>query len=112
MQQWAAKFYKSGGWKKTRYSYLVSKNFICERCGARATMVHHRTYLTEQLINDPEMTAGFNNLEALCEACHDAEHKADSPLREGMYFDSEGMLRCVGADEEMDQGEAPRFTQK
>ena len=112
MQQWAEKFYKSNGWKKTRYSYLVSQNFICERCGARATMVHHRTYLNEQLINDPEMTVGFNNLEALCEACHDAEHKADSPLREGMYFDSEGMLRCVGADEEMDQGEAPRFVEK
>ena len=98
MQQWAEKFYKSTGWQKTRYAYLVSQNFICERCGARATMVHHRTYLTEQLINDPDMTVGFKNLEALCEACHDAEHKADSPLREGMYFDSEGMLQCRDAD--------------
>ena len=63
-------------------------------------MVHHKKYLTEQLINDPDMTVGYDNLEALCEACHDAEHKVDSPLREGMYFDSEGMLRCV--DDEAD----------
>ena len=95
MKPWAEKFYKSSAWQKTRYAYLVSQNFICERCGGRATMVHHRKYLTEQSIGDPEMTVGVGNLEALCEACHDAEHKVDSPLREGMYFDGEGMLRCV-----------------
>lgn len=103
MQQWAEKFYKSNVWKRTRYSYLVSQNFICERCGARATMVHHRKYLNEQRINDPEMTVEYSNLEALCEACHDAEHKADSPLREGMYFDEEGMLRCKEKDEDDEQ---------
>lgn len=95
MKPWAEKFYKSTAWQKTRYAYLVSKNFTCERCGGRATMVHHRKHLTEQLINDPAMTVGVDNLEALCEACHDAEHKSDSPLREGMYFDSEGMLHCA-----------------
>ena len=94
MQKWAEKFYKSTAWQRTRYAYLVSQNFTCERCGGIATMVHHRKYLTEQLINDPEMTVGFGNLEALCEACHDAEHKQDSALRDGMYFDGEGMLRC------------------
>ena len=100
MKPWAEKFYKSTAWQKTRYAYLVSQNFTCERCGGRATMVHHRRYLTEQLINDPEMTVGCGNLEALCEACHDAEHKADGPLREGMYFDEEGMLRCRENEEE------------
>lgn len=97
MQKWAEHFYKSTSWKKTRYSYLVSKNFICERCGARATMVHHRTYLTEQLINNPELTVGYENLEALCETCHDVEHKTDSPLREGFSFDKDGMLQFVGS---------------
>lgn len=100
MKPWAEKFYKSSAWQKTRYAYLVSQNFICERCGGRATMVHHRKHLTEQSIGDPEMTVGVGNLEALCEACHDAEHKVDSPLREGMYFDGEGMLRCVESEAE------------
>ena len=104
MKPWAEKFYKSTAWKKTRYTYLVSKDFTCERCGGRATMVHHRKYLTEQLINDPEMTVGVGNLEALCEACHDAEHKTVSPLRKGMYFDEEGMLCCF--ENEPEPGDA------
>lgn len=107
MQKWAEHFYKSTGWKKTRYSYLVSKDFTCERCGARATMVHHRTYLTEQLINNPALTVGYENLEALCETCHDVEHKADSPLRKGMYFDGEGMLCFAEEDDAREAAEAP-----
>ena len=112
MQPWAEKFYKSDNWKKTRYAYLVSQNFICERCGGRATMVHHRKYLTDQRIKDPELTVGFGNLEALCEACHDAEHKADSPLREGFFFDKDGMLQFVGAEDEDGSAEAPRVAKK
>ena len=101
MKPWAEKFYKSSAWQKTRYAYLVSHNFICERCGAVATMVHHKKYLNEQRINDPEFTVSFDNLEALCEACHDAEHKRDSALRPGLCFDSEGMLReCASVDED------------
>ena len=67
-------------------------------------MVHHRKYLTEQLINDPALTVGVGNLEALCEACHDAEHKTVSPLRKGMYFDEEGMLCCF--ENEPEPGDA------
>ena len=112
MQKWAEKFYKSDKWKKTRYAYMVSKNFICERCGGRATMVHHRNYLNEQRINDPEMTVGFGNLEALCDACHAAEHSIDRPLPDGMYFDADGMLQCVSTDTEPASAQPPGCSKK
>lgn len=92
MKEWAAGFYKSDRWKKTRLSYLVQQNFVCERCGGVAEMVHHKQYLTEDNIEDPEFSISFGNLEALCNKCHQLEHHKSSATREGLCFDSKGQL--------------------
>ena len=78
---------------------IAEQNHIMNN--ASIEMAYHKKYLNEQRIKDPEFTVSFDNLEALCEACHDAEHKRDSALRPGLCFDSEGMLReCASVDED------------
>lgn len=79
MQPWAEHFYKSPAWKHTRLSYLKSVGCLCERCLAKglyvpAVYVHHKTYLTQANIDDPNISLSWENLEALCEQCHKDEH--------------------------------------
>ena len=76
-------FYQSGAWKKCRAGYLASVGGLCERCAKKglivpAEQVHHKTKLTPENLNDPSITLNWDNLEALCMDCHQAEHK---PIR-------------------------------
>ena len=41
MKAWAKSFYLSAAWEKTRAAYLMSQDYICERCGQPAKIVHH-----------------------------------------------------------------------
>ena len=83
-----AKFYKSQKWQKCRNSYIISKNYICERCGKEAFFVHHKIYINEKNINDSNITLNFDNLECLCKTCHNQEHF----LKNKIKFDKNGDL--------------------
>jgi len=91
-KEYAIKFYSSKAWHKTRYSYIVSKGGLCERCGAGAKLVHHKNYITPDNINDYTVTLNHNNLELLCQDCHNLEHMATQPTIKGLRFDSDGQL--------------------
>lgn len=54
----------------------MSQHYLCERCGEPAKVVHHRRYLTRENINNPSISLAWNNLEALCQDCHNKEHHA------------------------------------
>lgn len=76
---WTKGFYTSKAWKQNSKAYLSSVDGLCERCRAAgrlvpAVIVHHRIHLTPELMKDPNMTMGWNNLEALCRDCHNKEH--------------------------------------
>lgn len=91
MKAWAKSFYLSAAWEQTRAAYLMSKDFICERCGEPAKIVHHKRWLNRGNINDTSTTLSWNNLEALCQDCHNKEHhKQKSKLRYG--FDADGRI--------------------
>ena len=80
MKEYAKAFYKSKTWQQCRASYLRSVGGLCERCLSKglikpAVMVHHKTYITPDNINDPNVTLNWNNLEALCQGCHTDEHQ-------------------------------------
>ena len=45
MKEWAKSFYLSAAWENTRAAYLISQDFICERCGEPAKIVHHKRCL-------------------------------------------------------------------
>ena len=79
MKEYASKFYKSNAWKQCRENYLKSVGGLCEKCMMKglfvpAVIVHHRQHITEQNINDPNITLNHFNLEALCRECHHEEH--------------------------------------
>lgn len=80
MEEYAAKFYKSAAWKRCRAAYLKSVGGLCERCLeagriSPAAVVHHKIYISPANISNPKITLDHNNLEALCWACHEQEHK-------------------------------------
>lgn len=75
-------FYKSKAWERTRELYLKKVNHLCERCLENglvvpARIVHHKIYLTEANYRDPNVSLSFENLEALCQDCHNSEHFGD-----------------------------------
>lgn len=80
MKDFASGFYKSKTWQQCRTSYLKSVGGLCERCYQKglfipAKIVHHKTYLTPDNINDPDVSLNWDNLEAICKPCHEAEHE-------------------------------------
>lgn len=67
MKAWAKSFYLSAAWEQTRAAYLMSQDYICERCGQPAKIVHHKRWLNRENINDISVTLCWDNLEALCQ---------------------------------------------
>jgi len=88
MKRTGQKVYDSRKWRKIRKLYLESQNYICERCGQVATIVHHKKYLTADNVTDNDIAYNFDNLEALCQDCHNLEH--DHFLQTGAVFSSSG----------------------
>lgn len=92
MQAWAKAFYLSPEWRRAR-AYIVDRDHgLCVRCGRPGEIVHHKTHLTPQNIDDPEIALGEENLELLCRDCHGMEHTSDPPAAAGLTFDEEGNL--------------------
>ena len=81
MKEYAKDFYKSDAWKKARVAVIKRANGLCERCRAAGqykpgVIVHHKKYITPGNIHDARVTLDLNNLEYVCEDCHNKEHKA------------------------------------
>ncbi len=96
-KDYAKDFYSSAAWIRCRRSFLNSKMHICERCQNKngvGNIVHHKTYITPDNINDPDVTLSWDNLECLCQVCHNREHhKEDEAVTaEGLVFDEMGRL--------------------
>lgn len=71
---------------------MQSQHYICERCGKVAIICHHKQYISPENINNPNITLNWNNLEALCQTCHNLEHHSSNVIAEGLSFNSEGNL--------------------
>lgn len=96
MKPWAEKFYNSDAWRSCRDSFLKSKGYLCERCSTpdnpvTAKIAHHKTYLTRQNVNDPHIALSWDNLEALCQDCHNKEHHRNDKKKR-YAFDEAGNL--------------------
>ena len=89
VEEWARQFYLSKNWEQTRAAYLMSQHYICERCGEPAKLVHHKHWINRANINDANVTLRWDNLEALCQDCHNKEHhKREQKKR--YRFDEDG----------------------
>ncbi len=99
MKAWARGFYFSKAWSDTREAYLVSKHYLCERCEQPAKIVHHKQYLTPANINDTSITLSWDNLEALCQDCHNKEHHKSEEQRR-YCFDEDGNIIAAPTEAE------------
>lgn len=89
---YALSFYNSKAWVKCRNSFMKSKNYICERCGGSAYIVHHKKHITPSNISDPSITLSWDNLQALCLDCHNVVHGKGGACIDGVSFDKNGDL--------------------
>lgn len=91
-------FYKSKAWRKCRAGYIKSVGGLCERCLKegkikKGYIVHHKKYLTEQTINDPDVSLNWDNLEYICFDHHQQEHfQKEKIIENGLMFDENGNL--------------------
>jgi len=84
------RFYWSNKWRKTAALYMESQHNICERCGRLAHIIHHKDYLTPCNVDNLDVALGWDNLEALCQECHNIEHKGGVSIADGLKFDECG----------------------
>lgn len=97
VKPWAARFYRSKAWRKCRDAYFAYRHGLCERCGAGGKIVHHKTYLSPENIDDPDVALNWDNLELVCQTCHNQEHHDMGATEDGLTFDEDGNLVEVGA---------------
>lgn len=88
------RFYESPEWRRCKEAYLKKVNHLCERCLSKglyipAQIVHHKTYLTAENFGDASLMYGFDNLEALCLACHNDEHGKSKAARRWKFVDGQ-----------------------
>ena len=97
-KKWAKAFYNSALWEKERAYILKRDRYTCTEpgCFRLATEVHHIKEITQQNINDVNITLNEHNLRALCSDCHKritkAEHGREGKenLKRELSFDDEG----------------------
>lgn len=77
---------------------MESVSHLCERCLKQGIMkpaeiVHHKTELTPENINNPNITLSFDNLEAVCRDCHAIIHELHQRKRRYKILD-DGKVVC------------------
>lgn len=86
MRSIESKFYKTSAWKKCRAGYIKSVGRLCERCLAKGLIVpgyivHHKIELTPENVTDPAVSLSYDNLEYLCQECHNKEHFSENNVK-------------------------------
>lgn len=79
LKEYAASFYSSKAWQRTREAYKKSVGGLCEICWSKGILkpgeiVHHKIHISPDNINDPEITLSFQNLLLVCRDCHAQIH--------------------------------------
>lgn len=93
--EYAEWFYNSKQWRKLRRAYTAAHP-LCERCLAKGEttptkIIHHKQYITPENINNADVTLNWDNLEAVCQDCHNAIHFGESVTMD-YVFDSDGQI--------------------
>ena len=70
---------------------MQSVGRLCERCLKRgiissADVVHHKVPLTEETVNDLNLSLNWGNLQALCRKCHAEVHDEIYAARSGRRY--------------------------
>ena len=92
-REFAKRFYKSTAWKKCRKAFIDYRitvdGGLCQTCREEpGYIVHHKEWLTEENIDNPEITLNHDNLKYDCLICHNKETKEEL----NYYFSSDGQI--------------------
>lgn len=77
----AMQFYNSKQWKELRFMLIIQRGAKCERCGKDFMLdpshliAHHKKELTPTNIQDPTIALNPENIEIICDECHNKEHR-------------------------------------
>ena len=101
---YAKPLYDSPKWKACRQAYIANRikidGGLCEECHMRiGRIVHHKQMISEENINDPNITLNHDNLEYVCKYCHDRmeDHFVKTKSSSVRYkFDEFGQPFIVG----------------
>lgn len=95
-------FYKSPEWRTARELALMRDKYLCQDCKDKpAEVVHHIIHLSEDNVDNPEISLNQNNLISICSNCHSIRHKGEhargrlSHMDDEPYnyiFDANGMI--------------------
>lgn len=77
------KFYTSKPWRDLSYNLKIAVGGKCKRCGFtvidkedfKYLIGHHTIELTEENIDDPNITLNPELIEIICHSCHNKEHR-------------------------------------
>ena len=86
-------FYKSKEWVKLAQYIRIKYYYTCQMCGRRGTYVHHKIWLTNENVNNPDIALNEDNLTLLCLDCHNEIHHGTSAIRKDVMFDESGQLK-------------------
>ena len=103
-------FYHSRQWKAAQASYMrlpvkttrgICPPLMCERCYeltgqlVPAEIVHHKTFLSPENIDDPSVTLSHDNLMRVCRDCHARLHSNDNSVPR-VAFGDDGRVIPIG----------------
>lgn len=86
-------FYNSKSWKDTREYCLMRDHFECAYCGDIAEEVHHKIWLTQDNVDNIDITLNPKNLICLCHNCHTKVHS--NTINSEYFFDENGLLKKI-----------------
>ncbi len=77
------RFYTGKAWRDLSYTLKIKRGGCCERCGWQAVekndwsklIGHHKIELTEDNVDDPNVSLNANDVEIICLDCHNKEHR-------------------------------------
>jgi 5-methylcytosine-specific restriction endonuclease McrA len=74
-----SEIYKKKEWYKARWFVISRSNGLCERCMNKGKIkvgkiVHHKKWLTDENKHDWNIAYNPENLEYICNDCHEEEH--------------------------------------
>jgi len=77
-KEWAKWFYRSKEWLRCREGYIDLVDSLCEQCKKNnrikpGKILHHKEELTPDNIHDTNISLNWDNLEFLCQDCHNKE---------------------------------------
>ena len=104
-QEFAKKFYNSKAWKECRSSYIAKRLAVdggmCMTCHRElGYIVHHRTWLTQENINNPMVTLNHDNLKYDCQTCHNQEKEGKEQEQPRYYISNNGEVILIKPEED------------